>query len=198
MPGISSRWTRAAANQKRRSSAAISAFVCGSPMLCCWRLRHSKLGLPVEGRSGDAGPLRTKWPFPPRPRQSIALCSVSNTGVAVLEPFVSGVVGETAHAARDLEMRMLNPLFALSLQAARFGLEMQSVMALRLMRLMGGGASARSEARRGVSEKTAAFAEAQTSATTVSINNGNDSKVGKTDLSVYKKRRRANKRRLSK
>ena len=109
-----------------------------------------------------------------------------------------GVVGETAHAARDLEMRMLNPLFALSLQAARFGLEMQSVMALRLMRLMGGGASARSEARRGVSEKTAAFAEAQTSAATVSIKNGNDSKVGKTDLSVYKKRRRANKRRLSK
>jgi hypothetical protein len=93
---------------------------------------------------------------------------------------------------------MLNPLFVLSFQAARFGLEMQSVMALRLMCLMGGGASARSEARRSVSEKMAVPAEAQTSATTVSINNGNDPKVGKTVSNVYKKRGRANKRRLSK
>ena len=50
----------------------------------------------------------------------------------------------------------------------------------------GRGASARSEARRSsVSEKMAAFAEAQTSATTVSINDGNDPKVGKTVSSVY-------------
>ena len=40
---------------------------------------------------------------------------------------------------------MLNPLFALSFEAARFGLEMQSVMALRLMRLMGGSEARRSE-----------------------------------------------------
>jgi hypothetical protein len=83
---------------------------------------------------------------------------------------------------------MLNPLFALSFEAARFGLEMQSVM-----RLMGG-----SEARRSVSEKIAALTEAQTSATTVSISNGNDPKVGKTVSNVYKKRGRAKKRRLSK
>jgi hypothetical protein len=97
-----------------------------------------------------------------------------------------------ARAARHLEMRMLNPLFALSFEAARFGLEMQSVMALRLMRLMGG-----SEARRSVSEKMAALTEAQASATTVSITNGNDPKVGKTVSNVYK-RKRAKKRRLSK
>jgi hypothetical protein len=89
---------------------------------------------------------------------------------------------------------MLSPLFALWLQAARFGLELQSVMALRLMRWMGGGASARSEARRS-GEKMAVLPEAQTTATTVSINNGNDSKVGKTVSRVYKKRVRANKRR---
>jgi hypothetical protein len=88
---------------------------------------------------------------------------------------------------------MLNPLFALSLEAARFGLEMQSVVALRLLRLMGG-----SEARRSVSEKMAAPTEAQTSATTVSINNGNDPKVGKIASNVNKKRGRSNKRRLSK
>jgi hypothetical protein len=101
------------------------------------------------------------------------------------------VVGAMARANAPLEMRMLNPLFALSFQAARFGLEMQSIMALRLIRLMGGGASARTEARRSVSEKMAALAEAQTSATTVP-------KVGKTVSSVYKKRGRPNKRRLSK
>jgi hypothetical protein len=70
---------------------------------------------------------------------------------------------------------------------------MQSVVAVRLMRLMGG-----SEARRGVSEKMAAPTEAQTPATTVSISNGNDPKVGKTVSKVYKKRGRAKKRRLSK
>jgi hypothetical protein len=93
-----------------------------------------------------------------------------------------------------LEMRMLNPLFALSFEAARFGLEMQSVVALRLMRWMGGGASARSESRRS-GEKMAVLPEAQTTATTVSINNGNDSKVGKTVSRVYKKPGHANKRR---
>ena len=74
-----------------------------------------------------------------------------------LEPLVSRVVGDMARANASLEIRMLNPLFALSFQAARFGLEMQSVMALRLMRLMGGGASARFEARRSASEKMAAL-----------------------------------------
>ena len=88
---------------------------------------------------------------------------------------------------------MLNPLFALSFEATRFGLKMQSAVALRLMRLMGG-----SGARRSVSEKMASPTEAQTSATTVSINNGNDPKAGKTVSNVYKKRGRANKRRLSK
>ena len=91
---------------------------------------------------------------------------------------------------------MLNPLFALSFQAARFGWEMQSVIALRLMRLAGGGASAQSEARRIGTEKMAALAEAQTSATTVAIS-GNGPEVAKKALNVYKKRVRGNKRRLS-
>jgi hypothetical protein len=95
-------------------------------------------------------------------------------------------------------MQMLNPLFTLSFQAARVGWEMQSVMALRLLRLMGGGASAQSEARRMVSDKMAALAEAQTSATTVAAKGGNGPKVAKTVLNVYGKRVRANKRRLSK
>jgi hypothetical protein len=92
---------------------------------------------------------------------------------------------------------MLNPLFALSFQAARLGWEAQSVIALRLMRLMGGGASAQSEARRIGTEKMAALAEAQTSATTGAIKGGNGPKVAKKVLNVYKKRVRRNKRRLS-
>jgi hypothetical protein len=49
-----------------------------------------------------------------------------------------------------------------------------------------------------VSDKMAALAEAQTSATTVAAKGGNGPKVAKTDSNVYKKRGRANKRRLSK
>ena len=71
---------------------------------------------------------------------------------------------------------MLNPLFALSFEAARFGLEMQSVVALRLMRLMGG-----SEARGNVSEKMAAPpAQRLRRSQQPSRNNGTDPKVGKT------------------
>jgi hypothetical protein len=99
---------------------------------------------------------------------------------------------------------MLNPLFALSFQAARFGLQMQSVMALRWMRLMGGSASAHSEVHRSVSEKMAALPEAQTAATTyVAIprhrNGPRPRALASTSRSrVYKKRGHANKRRLSK
>jgi hypothetical protein len=96
---------------------------------------------------------------------------------------------------------MLNPFFALSFQAARFGLQMQNVMALRLMRLMGGSAFAHSEARRSVS---AALPEAQTAASTYGAiprhrNGPRPRAVASTSRSrVYKKRGHANKRRLSK
>jgi hypothetical protein len=99
---------------------------------------------------------------------------------------------------------MLNPLFALSFQTARFGLQMQSVMVLRLMRLMGGSAYAHSEARRGIGEEMAALPEAQTAATTyVAIprhRNGPRARaLASTSRSrIYKKRGHENKRRLSK
>ena len=69
------------------------------------------------------------------------------------------------------------------------------MIALRLMRLAGGGASAQFEARRIGTEKMAALAE--TSATTVAIKGGNGPEVAKKALNVYKKRVRGNKRRLS-
>jgi len=99
---------------------------------------------------------------------------------------------------------MLNPFLALSFQAARFGLQMQNVMALRLMRLMGGSASAHSEARRSVSEKMDALPEAQIAATTYGTiprhrNGPRPRALASTSRSrVYKKRGHAHKRRLSK
>jgi hypothetical protein len=83
-------------------------------------------------------------------------------------------------------------------QAARLGWEAQNVLALRWIRLAGGGVSGHSEARRMVAEKLAALTEAHTSAATVAIKGGNAPAVAKKVLRVYKKRVGANRRRLSK
>jgi hypothetical protein len=67
-------------------------------------------------------------------------------------------------------MQMSNPMqawntwCALSLQAARLGWEAQSVIALRMMGLATQSAGSQTEARRMVTEKVAAFAEAQAAA----------------------------------
>ena len=54
-------------------------------------------------------------------------------------------------------MRMWSAWFALSSQAVLLGFEAQAVMALRLVRLAGGGATARSEASRMYTEKVQAL-----------------------------------------
>jgi hypothetical protein len=48
------------------------------------------------------------------------------------------------------------------IEAARFGADVQQVVALRLMRLASGGPDAATEAHQMISEKVTAFAEAQT------------------------------------
>jgi hypothetical protein len=99
-------------------------------------------------------------------------------------------------------MQMSNPIqawntwCALSLQAARLGWEAQSVIALRMMRLATQSAGSQAEARRMVTEKVAALAEAQTAAAGAAIKGGTDHHVVKKVLGVYKKRVRANRRRL--
>jgi hypothetical protein len=98
---------------------------------------------------------------------------------------------------------MSNPLQAwnvwctLSLQAARLGWEAQGVIALRMMRLATQSAGSQTEARRMVTEKVAALAEAQAAAAVVAIKGGKNQKVAKKVLGVYKKRVRANRRRLT-
>jgi hypothetical protein len=98
----------------------------------------------------------------------------------------------------SLEMHMLNPWLAFSFQAVRLGWEAQNVMALRLMRLAGGDAPGQSEAHLMVTEKVAALTEAHIAGTTAAVKGGNGLNVAKKVMSVYKKRVRGNKRRLSK
>jgi hypothetical protein len=55
---------------------------------------------------------------------------------------------------------MFSTWMKLSLDAARLGYEMQTVMTLRMLKLARGGAAATTEAQRMVTEKGVAFAEA--------------------------------------
>ena len=55
---------------------------------------------------------------------------------------------------------MFSTWMKLSLDAARLGFEMQTVMALRMLKLARGGAAATTEAQRMMTEKGVAFAEA--------------------------------------
>lgn len=91
---------------------------------------------------------------------------------------------------------MFNSWLALTFQGARLCLEAQSVIALRLMRLAGGGAPSLAEARLMVTDKMAALSEAQVAAA-ATVPAGNSHKVAMKVLQVIKKRVRANKNRLS-
>lgn len=94
-------------------------------------------------------------------------------------------------------MQMWNDWCALSVQAARLGWEAQGVMALRVMRMAAQPAHSQAEARRMVTEKVAAFGEAQAVAAFAVMKGGKSHRVAKKVLGVYKKRVRANKRRLT-
>ena len=94
-------------------------------------------------------------------------------------------------------MQMWNDWFALSLQTAKLSWEAQGVMALRVMRMAAQPAHSQTEARRMVTEKVAALAEAQGAAAAVAMKGGKNARVAKKVLGVYKKRVRANRRRLT-
>jgi len=59
---------------------------------------------------------------------------------------------------------------ALVFQSARLGVEVQSVIALRVLRLAGGGAPGLTEAQLMVTDKMAALAEAQVAAASAVLN----------------------------
>lgn len=92
---------------------------------------------------------------------------------------------------------MFNPWIALTLRTFQLGLEAQSVIALRMIRLASGDARGQAELNRMVIEKFAAIVEAQAAATTALMNGHKDHVVARRALTVYRKRVRENKRRLS-
>jgi hypothetical protein len=92
---------------------------------------------------------------------------------------------------------MYNPWFALSLNAAQIGIEAQSVIGLRMLRFASGGARMEAEATRMVTEKVAAAVEAQTAAAIAAVSGRPHHVVANKALKVFKKRVRANRRRLS-
>jgi hypothetical protein len=94
-------------------------------------------------------------------------------------------------------MQAWNAWCALSLQTARLSWEAQNVIALRLMRMAAQSPANQTEARRMVTEKVAALGEVQAAAAAAIIKGGKSHRVAKKVLGVYKKRVRANRRRLT-
>jgi hypothetical protein len=93
--------------------------------------------------------------------------------------------------------RSWNNWFSVSSQTAMLALEAQIVIALRLMRIAAGGALARSETSRMVTEKVQALGEAQTVAAVGSVTGRNRRHIAKKIAGVYRKRVRGNRRRLT-
>ncbi len=92
---------------------------------------------------------------------------------------------------------MYNPWLAMSFKTVQLGLDAQNVIALRMMRLASGGAREKSEMNRMVIEKGTAIVEAQVAAATAVMTGSKDHVVDGKALNVFRKRVRANKRRLS-
>ena len=92
---------------------------------------------------------------------------------------------------------LFNPWFDVALKAIQLGVEANNVIALRMVRLAAGGALAQNEAQRMVMEKFAAVAEMQTTVAAGLLNGHEDHVVATKALGAFKKRVRANKRRLS-
>jgi hypothetical protein len=81
-------------------------------------------------------------------------------------------------------------------EAARFGADMQRVIALRMMRLASGGPLAASEAQRMVSEKVSAFGEAQGAIMAALATGSSLDAAAARAYAPYRRRVRANNRRL--
>jgi hypothetical protein len=81
-------------------------------------------------------------------------------------------------------------------EAAQFGADSHSVIAMRMMRLASGGPLAVTEAQRMVSEKVAAFAEAQGLMMSALVNGKSLETAAVKAYAPYRRAVRANRRRL--
>ena len=87
--------------------------------------------------------------------------------------------------------------FSLAIKAGQLAAESQSVIARRMMRIAGGGSAAHSEIQSMVSEKAAALADAQIAMARGLLWNTDHAVTARRVLAIYRKRVRANNRRLS-
>lgn len=90
-----------------------------------------------------------------------------------------------------------NPWIGIGLDAWRLGLEASTVIGLRTLRIAQGGAKGRAEAERMVAEKLAAGIALQTLAVTGGLGTTPAGASART-LAHYRRKVRANRRRLSK
>ena len=91
---------------------------------------------------------------------------------------------------------MLN-LWHAYIRAMQVGWDANAVVAMRLARLASGGGLAQREARRMVAEKVTAIAEAQMAAGAKMMMGGGLAAATKSASGVYKRKVRANRRRLA-
>jgi len=101
-------------------------------------------------------------------------------------------VVSTAQKERNLFTTMMNAWF----EAARFGADSHNVIALRMMRLASGGPLAATEATRMVSEKVAAFNEAQGALMNALVSGSSLDDAAAKAYAPYRRAVRANRRRL--
>jgi hypothetical protein len=92
---------------------------------------------------------------------------------------------------------VFNPFISLAVNSALLGVEAQQVIALRMLRLAAGGAAAKTEMQRMVSEKMIAAAAAATDAATAGLTGKSGPAIAHQAIRGYRKRVRANKRRLN-
>jgi hypothetical protein len=93
--------------------------------------------------------------------------------------------------------RLSNPWLRIGFDAWSLGLEASSVMALRTLKIAAGGVAAEAESRRMVAEKLDAGAELVAKAMTGSLGLSAPG-IAAATLGHYRRRVRANRRRLSK
>jgi len=98
--------------------------------------------------------------------------------------------------AKERRASMKNPWIAW-LDATRFAAEAQHVIALRMLRLAGGGAAATTEAQRMVVEKMIASAQAQFAASMALVTGAGSRGAMGAAAKPYRRAVRANRRRLT-
>ncbi|HET9715728.1 MAG TPA: hypothetical protein VFP60_06030 [Pseudolabrys sp.] len=83
------------------------------------------------------------------------------------------------------------------LRSLEMGWDANLVVAMRMLRIMSGGAGAQREMQRMILEKASALSQAQASAAAKLAGGGGVSRAAKSASNVYRKKVRANRRRLS-